>query len=66
MSVSIPKRILHFVGSCLLPVVFSSRTITQKEHLNIHDVVAELVVEDLVTNEVFHERGLVEELLFTK
>ena len=40
------------MGSCLLSVVSSSRTITQKEHFNIHNVVAEFVIEDLVTNEV--------------
>ena len=34
-----------------MSVVPSSRTIAQKEHLNIHNVVAELVIEDLVTNE---------------
>ena len=34
-----------------MSVVSSSRTITQKEHFYIHKVVAELVVEDLVTNE---------------
>ena len=41
------------VGSCRVSVISSSRTITQKEHLNMHKVVAELAIEDLVANEVF-------------
>ena len=35
-----------------MSVVSASRTNPQKEHFYIHKVVAELVVEDLVTNEV--------------
>ena len=65
MLVLMLKRIMHFVGSCLLSVVFSSRTIAQKEHLNMHDVVAELVIEDLVRNEVLLKNLIIEDL-FTK
>ena len=51
------------MGSCLLSVVSSSRTITQKEHLNIHNVVAELVNEDLVTNEVLLKNLIMQDLV---
>ena len=51
------------MGSCLLSVVSSSRTITMKEHLNGHNVVAELVIEDLVTNEVLLKNLIIEDLV---
>ena len=50
------------MGSCLVSVVSSSRTITHEEHLNIHPVVAELAVEDLVTNEVLLKNFFTEDL----
>ena len=56
------KRIMHFVGSCLLSVVSSSNTITQQEYLNIHKVVAELAIEDLDTNELLLKNFIIEDL----
>ena len=40
VSIDLEKRIIIFVGSCLVSVVSSSRTIAQKEHFDIHNVSA--------------------------
>ena len=40
VSIDLEKRIIIFVGSCLVSVVSSSRIIAQKEHFYIHKVSA--------------------------